>query len=384
MAGITTGADRNSSKLKVRREPHWHRISAGCYLGYRKTSATTGTWVARWRIAETDQHRYQALGAFDHLPESERFDAASKAARAWFEHLGQGGSTEALTVREACERYIAQLERDKRHQAAADVRRRFDQYVFNQPLAKVELGKLAVRHIESWRHALQDMPTQRGAARSDSSLNRDMVCLKAALNFAFKKKLITTDAAWRNELTPIKDADRRRELYLDRQQRQALIDAATPDLAMFIKALCALPLRPGAMGSLTVADFDRRQNTITVRSDKAAKGRTIKLPDATAELFAQAAKGKLPGAYLFTRWDGAQWVKDKWTCPTRTAVAAAGLPVGATLYTLRHAVISDMVSAGTDAATVASIAGTSILMIQKNYFHLQQNVAAAALERLAL
>lgn len=383
MATLAKVADR--AKLKPRRDPYFASLSRGCAIGLRKmTASSEGTWIARWRDPDTAKQHHQPLGSFDELPPNERYDAAVKAAKEWFAHLGHGGSTEAVTVREACERYIAQLEREKRQQTAADVRRRFDQYVFKQPLAKVELGKLAVRHIEAWRHALQDTPTHRGEPRSDSSLNRDMVCLKAALNFAFKKKLITTDAAWRNELVPIKDADNRRELYLDREQRQALIDAASPDLAMFIKALCALPLRPGAMGALTVADFDRRLNTITVRSDKAAKGRTIKLPDTTADLFAQAAKDKLPSAYLFTRWDGAQWVKDKWGCPTRTAVEGAGLPAGTTLYTLRHSLITDLVTAGADLATVASIAGTSMLMIQRNYHHLQQEAAAAALERVAL
>jgi len=383
MVALARVADR--AKLKPRRDPYFAPLSRGCAIGLRKmTASSEGTWVARWRDPDSGKQHHQPLGAFDELPPNERYDAAVKAANEWFKHLGHGGSTEAVTVREACDRYIAQLERDKRQKTADDVRRRFEQYVYNQPLAKVDLAKLAVRHIESWRHALQDTPTHRGTARSDSSLNRDMVCLKAALNFAFKKKLITTDAAWRNELVPVKNADNRRELYLDRQQRQALIDAAPPDLGMFIRALCALPLRPGAMAALTVGDFDKRLNTIMVRTDKSGGGRTIKLPATTAELFTEAAKGKLPSAHLFTRWDGAQWIKDKWTCPTRTAVAEAELPEAATLYTLRHSVITDMVTAGTDLATVASISGTSIKMIQDNYHHLQQEAAAAALERVAL
>lgn len=383
MVALVKVADRE--KLKARRDPYFVALSRGCAIGYRKmTAGSAGTWVARWRDPDSGKQHHQPLGALDDRPPSERYDAAVKAANEWFQHLGHGGSTEVVTVKDACVRYIAQLERDKRQKAADDVRRRFEQYVFNQPLAKVDLAKLAVRHIESWRHALQDMPTSRGTARSDSSLNRDMVCLKAALNFAFKKKLITTDAAWRNELVPVKNADSRRELYLDRQQRQALIDAASPDLALFIRALCALPLRPGAMAGLTVGDFDKRLNTVTVRADKAGGGRTIKLPQATSELFSEAAKGKLPSAYLFTRWDGAEWVKDKWSHPTKTAVTAAGLPEDATLYTLRHSVITDMVTAGTDLATVATISGTSIKMIQDNYHHLQQEAAAAALERVAL
>ena len=383
MPALAKVADR--AKLKPRRDPYFVSLARGCSLGVRKmTAGSDGTWIARWRDPDTEKQHHQPLGAFDHIPPNERYDAAVKAANEWFRHLGHGGSTEAVTVREACERYLSDLERAKRTKTAADVRRRFEQYVYGQPIAKVELPKLAVRHIEAWRHALQDMPTQRGAARSDSSLNRDMVCLKAALNFAFKKRLTTTDAAWRAELVPVKGADNRRELYLDRTQRQALIDAAAPDIGQFIRALCALPLRPGAMAALTVADFDKRLNTVTVRTDKAGKGRTIKLPQTTAALFLEASNAKLPTAYLFTRWDGAQWVKDKWTCPTREAVSTAGLPAGATLYTLRHSVITDMVTAGTDLATVATISGTSIKMIQDNYHHLQQEAAATALERLAL
>jgi len=383
MVALVKVSDRE--KLKPRRDPYFATLEKGCSIGVRKmTPGSEGTWLARWRDPDTGKHHQQPLGAFDNLPPNERYDAAVKAARDWFQHLGQGGSTEALTVRDACERYIAQLERDNRPKTAADVRRRFEQYVYTKPLARVNLAKLAVRHIESWRHALQDLPTHRGEARSDSSLNRDMVCLKAALNFAFKKRLITTDSAWRAELVPVKGADNRRELYLDRAQRQALIAAASPDLAQFIRALCALPLRPGAMAALTVADFDKRLSTIVVRTDKAGKGRTIKLPPSTAELFLDACQDKLPSACIFTRWDGAQWVKDKWTCPTRTAVAAAGLPEKTTLYTLRHSVITDLVTDGTDLATVATLAGTGVLLIQRNYHHLQQEAAAAALARIAL
>ncbi len=383
MPKLNKVSDRD--KLQPRNAPYFQALSSGRAIGLRKLSADSeGTWIARYRDAAADRHYTQSLGPLDHLPQNERFDAAVKAAQEWFQHLGHGGTTEVLTVRDACERYLADLERGKRQATADDVKRRFFQYVYSQPLARIELGKLQPRHIEAWRHKLQDTPTHRGAARSDSSLNRDMVCLKSALNFALKKRLVTTDSAWRAELVPVKGADSRRELYLDRGQRQALIDAANPDIGMFIRALCALPLRPGAMAALTVADFDKRLNTIAVRSDKAGKGRTIKLPDTTAELFAEASKGKLPGAYLFTRWDGAQWVKDKWTCPTRTAVTAASLPENATLYTLRHSVITDLVTAGTDLATVATISGTSILMIQKNYHHLQQEAAASALERIAL
>lgn len=376
---------KDREALKVRREPHWHRLQAGWYLGFRKTGApAVGTWIARWRIAETDQHRYQSLGPLDHLPDNERFDAAVKAAKAWFEHVSQGGTTEVLTIKDACDSYVAHLERGKRTSTAADTRRRFEQYVFHTPLARVTLDKLTPRHIEAWRHRLEDMPTASGKPRSDSSTNRDMVCLKAALNHAVKKGHITTDRAWRNELVPVKDADGKREVYLDRQQRLALIAAAPADLAPFVKALAMLPVRPGALAAATVADFDPRLSLFTVRQDKAGAGRTIKLPPAAAALFAETARHKLPTAPLFARWDGKAWDKDSWKKPVKAAAAAAGLPADATLYALRHSTITDLVAAGVDPATVATMAGTSLLMIQKNYFQLQQDAAAAALERIAL
>lgn len=372
-------------RLAPRREPYWRRIAVGCHIGYRvSTIGSDGAWIAKYRDPNTSLRHYKSLGTLAHLPPHERHDGASKAAAEWFAHLGLGGSKDTATVRDACELYAASLERNKDEKAAADVRRRFSQYVFNDPIARIDLAKLTAANVGKWRDTLQDTPTAKGKPRTMSTLNRDMVCLKAALNHAYAEQLVTTDAAWRSKLVPVKGADQRRDLYLDREQRQALIDAATPDLALFIRALCALPLRPGAMAGLTVADFDKRLNTFTVRTDKASKGRPIKLPETTAELFAEASKGKLPSAYLFTRWDGAQWIKDKWTCPTRTAAAAAGLPANATLYTLRHSVITDLVVAGVDLATVASISGTSVLMIQKHYHHLQQNAAAAALEKVAL
>ncbi len=45
---IDTVASRD--KLKPRREPYWHRLRRGCYLGYRRmTSDGAGVWIARAR-----------------------------------------------------------------------------------------------------------------------------------------------------------------------------------------------------------------------------------------------------------------------------------------------------------------------------------------------
>ena len=102
---IDTVASRD--KLKARREPYWHRLRRGCYLGFRKmTSDCAGVWIARARDEEAGPTKqvYESLGDFGALPDHQRFDAASKAAQAWFEHLGRGGSARAATVAAACSR----------------------------------------------------------------------------------------------------------------------------------------------------------------------------------------------------------------------------------------------------------------------------------------
>ena len=384
MTAIAKVADRE--KLKPRREPYWHRVSAGCYLGLRLLTADSpGSWVARYRDTSTERQHYKALGMLDHLPPGERFDAAVKGAREWFNHLGMGGSTESFTVRDACARYVLHLRRAKGDKAAHDVQRRFDQYVLdNGRFANTDLAKLKPAGIEAWRNRLQDRATASGGTRTDSTLNRDMTAFRAALNLAHADGLVASTLPWRGKLVPIKGADGKRDLYLDRQQRRALIEASAPDLALFLRALCLLPLRPGALADLTAASYDKRLQTLTIGKDKAGKDRKLKLPTTTAQVFETAGKDKLPAAPLFARADGKAWVKDAWKGPFKAAATEAGLPDGSTMYTLRHSTISDLVHGGLDLLTVAQISGTSVRMIEQHYGHLRSDVAATALERLAL
>jgi len=195
-------------------------------------------------------------------------------------------------------------------------------------------------------------------------MNRDMTCFRAALNLAYADGLVTSDFAWRSKLRPIKNADQRRELYLDRAQRLKFIKKADSDLAGFLRGLALLPLRPGALAALKAGDHDRRLKVLKIGKDKHCKDRKIKLPEVSAKLFDEASKDKLPGAPLLSRSDGKAWNKDAWKWPVKSAAAAAKLPVGTTAYTLRHSVISDLVHDGLDLLTVAQISGTSVAMIE--------------------
>ena len=81
-----------------------------------------------------------------------------------------------------------------------------------------------------------------GQKQTEATVNRDMVPVRAALGQTLKPGEPNTYAAWQEVLQPFKGADRRRELYLDRDERKKLLDATGNAAHPFIKALCLLPL----------------------------------------------------------------------------------------------------------------------------------------------
>jgi integrase len=378
------GTVRDRENLKPQREPYWQKLATGQYLGFRpSTIGKGGNWIARHYDSDSRKNRFSSLGDFGHLPPNQRFTAASAEARLWFDHLSGGGSDKPVTVKEACERYA----KDN-----ADAAKRFPRYVYVDPIAKVPLHKLTDRQVREWRKRLEAMPAlvsrrkegkARTRPRAASTVNRDMVAFRAALNLALVQGDVLTARAWRKALEPA-EAKGRRNLYLDREQRRALLAALPEDCAAFAHGLCLLPLRPGALASLRVGDFDSRKAELAIESDKAGSGRKILLPAETAALLKAQARNKLPAAPLFARAEGKPWDKDSWKGPIKDSARAAGLPEATTAYTLRHSTITDLVQGGLDLLTIAQVSGTSVAMIEKHYGHLQRKRAAEALAALAL
>lgn len=376
-------------ELKARREPHWQRLRAGCYLGFRPSKVGgAGTWIARVYDADANKYRVKSLGDFGTLAPNERFTFAKREAESIAELVEAGGEVrrKVETVANACKEYLA----EKPGSIAEGVFRR---HVYSDPIAKVKLDKLRRHHLKAWRKRLEEAPaavsrSKRGNARTKdrahSTVNRDMSPFRAALNKVLAPGAPNTEAAWQEALKPFKNADGQRTLYLDRGERRLLVQMARHEIAPFVRALCLLPLRPGALASLTTGDFDRRTAELTIGKDKNGKPRRIQLPQETANLLAAQAKNKLPGAPLFMRANGAAWNKDAWKLPIAAAVAAAGLPSEATAYTLRHSTITDLVEAKLPLLTIAQISGTSVQMIEKHYGHLARDAAVKALGELAL
>ncbi|NRT56518.1 tyrosine-type recombinase/integrase [Sphaerotilus uruguayifluvii] len=389
MAKIELHKVAGRDRLSPRRDPYFQRLETGKALGFRKmTSTSPGSWIARYREQDTGRQIHEPLGTFENLPPSERFDAARRAALAWMTHLERGGRLDVVTVADACRVYAEHIASTKGDKQADDLRARYRRWIDADPLGPVELLKLKREHVRAWRARLHAAPITSKAGdtrpRSDSAVNRDMTAVRAALNHALAEGAVASSFAWDEPLKATAGADGRRTVYLTPQQRRDLIANASDEIRPLLRGLAILPLRPGALASLTVADFDRQQGTLRIRADKAGAGRIIKLPAGAAALLADCSRDKLPGAPLFARADGEAWNKDAWKGPVKAAVIAAGLPADAVAYSLRHSTITDLVVSGLDMATVAALAGTSVPMIAKHYAHLQNDRAADALAGLAL
>jgi integrase len=374
-------------RLKAQREPHWQRLRAGCFLGYRPSMrGSVGTWIARAYDEDTGKYRLKALGDFGALAGNQMFAAAKKEAEAFVELVESGGRVRAKieTVADACRDYAKEK---------PEAEQRFERYVYADPIAKVKLEKLRRHHTKEWRDRLEKRPARVTRAKSGeqvhrdraaSTVNRDMAILRAALTKVLSPGAPNSEAAWQEALKATPNADGRRTLYLDRAERRKLIAASVDEIAPFIRALCLLPMRPGAIAQLTAGDFDRRTSELSIGKDKNGKPRRVKLPKEAAELLATQAVDKLPAAPLFRRANGKAWDKESWKGPISDAVKAAALPTGATAYTLRHSTITDLVTAGLPLLTIGQISDTSAEMIERHYGHLASDAAVRALGELAL
>jgi integrase len=265
----------------------------------------------------------------------------------------------------------------KGDEAAHDAEKRFKRMVYDEPIGRRELSKLTPQDFKSWKKGLIS------GGMTKSSWNRNATALRAALNLALDDRMVSSNLAWRKDLRPFKDVDGRRELYLDREQRLSLLKNAQPDAQRFIKSLLLIPFRPGDVAKLKVTHFKPQERALVIPEGKTKK-RTIPLSSEAFSHFTECAKDKLPGAWLVSRRNGAQWPSNGWANAINAAAAAARLPADTCAYSLRHAVITDLVRNGLDLFTVAKISGTSVSMIEKHYGHLQQEHAREALERLSL
>ncbi|MEX2051911.1 MAG: tyrosine-type recombinase/integrase [Steroidobacteraceae bacterium] len=354
--------------VRPRREPYWGPpLARGRYVGFRKIADEEGSWIARAR--EEDGHqRYKSLGIATPVLD---YDAACKEARRWFADLEAGVSDEAITVSQACREYVDDRRHEKGEASARDAEMRFARTIYDMELGRRPLSKVRTNHILAWRDSLP---------LAKPSANRTLTALKAALNLAVRRRRVSAIAAqeW-GDVKPYRAAGKRRDLFLDLRQRRALLAAAGEGaLRDLLEAATLTGARAGELVNATRSQFDARTGSMKFVGKTGP--RTVPIGPQALALFKRLARNRLPGARLLTRDDGKPWAHSDWDEFVRDAAAAARLPSGTCLYTLRHSFITQALTDGMATLDVARLVGTSIGMIEKHYGHL---VASAARERLA-
>jgi integrase len=376
MADLAKKSER--AKLRIRRDPYWQRWSKGAYIGFRRGP---DTWFARFRDRDGKQLYKPLDGAVE-------YDDAREAAESWFAQVGSGITRLAKrgTVKDALLAYLTYLREQGRGSTATEAEGRFKLCVYADPLADIELEDATGDDFREWRQRLRK-------GRQARSVNRHVRGVVAGLNRALRLGFTGNPQAWILEaLSDDTEEAGETAVLLTAEQRAALVKHATAATGAFLRGLEYTGARPGELAAATVANLDSTGGTLTLYHRKGRpvrlKPRVVALTNEAKTFFAAQAKRKLPGAFLFTDPDGAQWRRHVWAREIRAAIAEvnkkargkARIPAEASAYSFRHARISELLQVHRiDPLTVAQQTGTSLAMIEKAYFRF---IPAAMLEKL--
>jgi integrase len=211
------------------------RLAEGAYLGFRRGP---DTWHARYRAPDGVQH-YRAL---PDVP-TDDYDAALQAAQVWFRQLG-GSAVRAIrrgTVREALGAYLADLRGQRRWSTVTEAEHRIEFLVFDDPIADLKLERATRDDFEAWRD-------RRAVGRRTRTVNRYVRSVAGGLNRAIELGHVGNPAAWR--LRPLRNEEEGDPLFLDPAQRAAIIAAADPYTAAFLRGLELTGARPRELAAM--------------------------------------------------------------------------------------------------------------------------------------
>jgi len=350
---IDTSAKR--LRLKLRREPYWHQISKGKFLGYRRTSSG-GSWVARMR-GDDNKQRYHSLGDYP------KFEDALKAASAWMESVS-GLDNHRYTLRNAVDDYVKHLEINNSKQSSRDVKLRLNKHITSR-LLNIELSSLKTAQLKHLHNGMVKTDGDEEEERkSKDSANRVLAQLKAALNLAFRDGRIASDTEW-SRVSAFKNVASNRKLFLTDKQVKALLENTEGGLYRLVKAGVLTGARYGELARVKVKDFDPKDGTVELTGKTG--NRICYLSDEALKFFKGVCKDRLPEAHLLVKDDGTQWGKSHHLRSMRDAIKKAKLPKECVFYSLRHYHISKALLSSMPMQVVAENTGTSVRMIEKHY-----------------
>lgn len=381
-------------KLIVQREPHWVKITKGCYIGYRKTANAEGTWIARFRDRLGKQH-HKAIGAADDIMDADNdtalsFEQAQTRARDWFQttaSLGTDGRKPGTyTVSDCMADYLTYIRTHRKSHHHLDTYT--NAYIIPR-LGKLDTADLTTAIIRNWHEGIAQEPprlrTRKGRdqvyrkedpneaeaiRRRRLRANRHLVSLRAALNYAWRNGHIAHKDAW-ERVRLFGGVERQRTRFLSVDEARSLLSHCEPDLRILVQAALLTGARYGELCALDVRDFHRHAGTLLIRDSKSGKPRHVYLNEEGAAFFQALTLDRGFSDPLLPRGDGGRWGRDLHFRPFKGALKRVGIEAAFTFHELRHTWASLTIMAGAPLMVVAQNLGhRDTRMVERHYGHL--------------
>jgi integrase len=306
----------------------------------------------------------------------------------------------ATTVREVLDEYLKHITKSKKPGTVEIRLRSFEPFVEYRPApSKPPIGERAVvtlthldvygflEHMETVPRPHRRKKEQRGrkpVTWGAGSQRNFLQGVGAAFNWAVVAGMIPKNPLAGIEKPPATSRGAEALLGTNAQEieatHQKIMTTVRAHWRPFIQALKDTGSRPGELAAATAADFDAKlgafvfRKEMTRRSDRFAhktskhKDRVIFLPEPTLSTV-KALMKQYPTGQLFRRRNGKPFEKVNFVDRFMKLRRRLRMP-GLTAYSYRHTWATEMLKAGMDVDTLASLMGNSAMVIRQHYSHL--------------
>ena len=363
-------------------------------MGYRRVgSGKAGTWTARfYEATATPPKQFQAIGSADDYLDADGVDtltfaqAQDRAAEFFADcQRSRGVRREPITVRHAIEHYM-EAYRARGGKAEADTKSTINAHIL-PALGDMLVADLTPGALSKWRDKLATAPARlRSGPKTEvrrtriaidpearrarqSSANRVLTVLKAALNKAFADGLVERDDAWRR-VKPFKNVDAAKIRYLTEDKSRRLVNACPEDFRLLVSVGLLTGCRYGELANLRAGDLDVKAAIAHVREAKAGKPRAVYLIDEALRLLSSLAAGRSREDHLLVKEDGTVWGKSHQSRRLAEACVAAKITPAISFHIIRHTFASRLAMAGESMQVIAAAMGNSEAICAKHYAHL--------------
>ncbi len=311
----------------------WHTISPHKAIG--------------WRAYEVGGIFKCRNGHIFTLPNSQGY-SWEDALTAALAHFSVADAPVTTTVQDAVDSYVRDLRIRRGIYCEVESRKRLERLC--EDLMAIPVHELTVDTLRNWFHSLK------GAA---STRNRVKSMLFAVLNASDIDPLIT------RKIKSLPTGDTSRNLLLSTEDVQKLIDASTGSMHYLTRYLSETGTRLGEVRNADRQDVDFTTGKMHLSGKTGV--RDIILRSETLEWLKDVAPGR--DGSLIPSDSGCRYKSGEHTYAFRRVVKDADVDPDCVMYSLRHAFLSRCVNSGISALPLAKYCGTSVLMLEKHYYH---------------